>query len=354
MEYNSFYGGRQGTPFIIAKSFSTVAAMEAAFSDPNYKEVAYNEYVIIDTVNKNDSTNGEIYRRIVEEPGYEKIGQIVGPSGPAPGVEFESYTEGSHMSGATSRSIELSDDTLVPGKDGNNYNDTIDYKYIVIRDNNNSESTVYMGFKIPYTVIEFTASSASSPYADPSITRTDNGAHPFYESWNIAVPGGKHGVDLQNFKEITPTQSISGVYIDPVTEQFVTLSANKTYLVYEARDYESSATGSVTSYCLGEYNTIKNVNLSNNGTFTVNYTNNAPYVYNGIKWISNITGSSGYIQIDYNTGAASTFIWQGTTNSTGAVLAQQSEDPEEWPAPEFAQGSPWFIVEEISDEDSSI
>ena len=88
MEYNSFYGGRQGTPFIIAKSFSTVAAMEAAFSDPNYKEVAYNEYVIIDTVNKNDPTNGEIYRRIVEEPGYEKIGQIVGPSGPAPTAIF--------------------------------------------------------------------------------------------------------------------------------------------------------------------------------------------------------------------------------------------------------------------------
>ena len=89
MEYNSFYGGRRGASFVIVKRFSTIKEMVAAFQQGGgYKTVNYDEYVLIDTTNKNDKDNGKIYRR-----GYDYNnsmggaifeGQIVGPSGPAP------------------------------------------------------------------------------------------------------------------------------------------------------------------------------------------------------------------------------------------------------------------------------
>ena len=61
MEYNSFYGGRRGASFIIVKRYSTIAEMIAAFSQGgDYKTVNYDEYVLIDTENKNDKDNGKI------------------------------------------------------------------------------------------------------------------------------------------------------------------------------------------------------------------------------------------------------------------------------------------------------
>ena len=53
MEYNSFYGGRRGASFIITKSYKTIAEMVTAFKQGGaYKVVDYDDYVLIDTVNK--------------------------------------------------------------------------------------------------------------------------------------------------------------------------------------------------------------------------------------------------------------------------------------------------------------
>lgn len=80
--YNSFYGGRQGASFIIAKSFSNIEEMIDNFKlGPEYKIVNYNEYVLI---NSADTDNGKLYRR-----GYDYtndmggaifVGQISGTS----------------------------------------------------------------------------------------------------------------------------------------------------------------------------------------------------------------------------------------------------------------------------------
>ena len=77
---DSLYGGRPGTPFIIKRRFTTVEEMVEEFAKgAGYTGVWYGEYCIIDTVNKNDKTNGCIYRRGYTAPEY--IGQIVGPKG---------------------------------------------------------------------------------------------------------------------------------------------------------------------------------------------------------------------------------------------------------------------------------
>ena len=207
MEYNSFYGGRQGTPFIIAAKYDSVNDMINAFAGGNnYKVVAYNEYVIIDTINKNDADNGKIYRRIETDPGYEYIGQIVGPSGPAPTASFESYSEGEHISEEEPYNIGSPSD-LVPGKyveqNVTKYNDTIKYKYVVVRDVNNIESTIYMGFRIPYPVIDFSVNPILVEYPTAQTVqpeRVDDGRHPFYEHWELKIPKGIKGDAFKNFK----------------------------------------------------------------------------------------------------------------------------------------------------------
>lgn len=479
MEYNSFYGGRQGTPFIIAAKYDSVNDMINAFAGGNnYKVVAYNEYVIIDTINKNDADNGKIYRRIETDPGYEYIGQIVGPSGPAPTVSFESYSQGEHISEEEPHNIGSPSD-LVPGKyvkqvggqDVVRYNDTIDYKYVVIRDANNIESTIYMGFRIPYPVIDFSVNPILVEYPTAQTVqpeRIDDGGHPFYEHWELKIPKGIKGDAFKNFRVLTPSTDTS--YNDPDGNAH-TLYQDKSYLVYDYYNYDNSRTPSPITYYLGDYNMIDSIS-EQDGVVTINYTNddsqnlmtikyitniaitsstgkmvvtyntktgdtydtqpfNLTYVtsaalaqngtfsykkttgsgtstttqsekltwvenaqvlstgefqtkkntsstwdtlttiksidhieiaqtgefkvyYNTdastpvqlatIKYITGVEGASGYLKINYNTGEPSTYFWQGTTNSTGAVIAEESAEPE----PVFAEGSPWFVVEEYA------
>ena len=113
----SFYGGKEGRSFEIVKEFQSVAEMVAKFKEgPSYKEVNFDEYVLINTVNKNNPENGNIYRRGYDfdsdryidcynmengEGFYSRtiaggaifIGSIVGPAGAAPHLELGSYQD---------------------------------------------------------------------------------------------------------------------------------------------------------------------------------------------------------------------------------------------------------------------
>ena len=75
--------------------------MTVQLNDPDYKEVWYNEYCIIDPENKNNTNNGKIYRRTLKSSNDEDpigsvaeyIGQIVGPAGSSPQLgDFTSVT----------------------------------------------------------------------------------------------------------------------------------------------------------------------------------------------------------------------------------------------------------------------
>ena len=61
--YNSFYGGRKGTPFILKKSYPTIGEMCRAFSDPSNQEVGFDEYALISNENRTYADNGKIFRR---------------------------------------------------------------------------------------------------------------------------------------------------------------------------------------------------------------------------------------------------------------------------------------------------
>ena len=99
---DSFYGGKQGYSFILSKSFLSIESMIEKFKlGPAYTDVKYGEYVIINTVDKNDITNGQIFQRGYEylnsNGGAIYIGTIVGPAGPAPMSEIKTYEAVEHI-----------------------------------------------------------------------------------------------------------------------------------------------------------------------------------------------------------------------------------------------------------------
>lgn len=267
MAGGNFYSGSPATSFVVRNSFETIKDMVAAGQQgSNYTDVWYGEYCIIDTPNKNDKHNGEIYKRGLNFQnsmgGWLRLGQIVGPSGGTPyiaidsidemqtygNIELEDYeyrrfptgrnddgtyeiageNEYEEQPSGTPAVFDLNENEnhgIRPGKytDDNGtvqYNDTIQYTWVNIRkDNNESDSWFYVGFSYPYTVLEYTIST-NSPYdsngnrlrgtsggdEDPtSVERTDDMTHPYYEQWNLGTPHGIKGDAIRNLRVTTPT-----------------------------------------------------------------------------------------------------------------------------------------------------
>lgn len=290
MEYNSFYGGRRGASFVIAKRYSTIAEMVAAFSQGgDYKTVNYDEYVLIDTENKNNPDNGKIYRRGYEYNNsmggaiYE--GQIVGPAGLAPHTEMHTideveqiqeredftYRRGSGEYSPVGGNI-IPGKYIEPGTGIIKYNDKISWAYCSVRDMNSHESTAHIGFKFPYTVIDYTTTSVSTyengNYADTSAaTRTDDGSHPFYEKWNISIPKGVKGDAFKNFRVMVADNTIQSY-----TGQADDIANNRQVLVYDYYHYDEKENGDMKTYYVGDYNKISNITVSATGLVTIEYT----------------------------------------------------------------------------------
>lgn len=290
MEYNSFYGGRRGASFVIAKRYSTIAEMVAAFSQGgDYKTVNYDEYVLIDTENKNNPDNGKIYRRGYEYNNsmggaiYE--GQIVGPAGLAPHTEMHTideveqieqredftYRRGSGEYSPVGGNI-IPGKYVEPGTGIIKYNDKISWAYCSVRDMNSHESTAHIGFKFPYTVIDYTTTSVSTyengNYADTSAaTRIDDGSHPFYEKWNISIPKGVKGDTFKNFRIMVADNTIQSY-----TGQADDITNNRQVLVYDYYHYDEKENGDMKTYYVGDYNKISNITVSATGLVTIEYT----------------------------------------------------------------------------------
>ena len=290
MEYNSFYGGRRGASFVIAKRYSTIAEMVAAFSQGgDYKTVNYDEYVLIDTENKNNPDNGKIYRRGYEYNNsmggaiYE--GQIVGPAGLAPHTEMHTideveqiqerenftYRRGSGEYSPVGGNI-IPGKYVEPGTGIIKYNDKITWAYCSVRDMNSHESTAHIGFKFPYTVIDYTTTSVSTyrngNYADTSAaTRIDDGSHPFYEKWNISIPKGVKGDAFKNFRVMVADNTIQSY-----TGQADDIANNRQVLVYDYYHYDEKENGDMKTYYVGDYNKISDITVSATGLVTIEYT----------------------------------------------------------------------------------
>lgn len=371
MEYNSFYGGRRGASFVIVHTFRAISMstfenatgttaqayekvitaemaaqgitreqwykenvmVEAFKQGGDYEIVGYDEYVLIDTIDKNHKDNGKIFRR-----GYDYTnsiggaiyeGQIVGPAGPAPLLnlgteesvqeridEAEKLEERLYRAGQGEYTE--SGKNLIPGKDGNKFNDKITWNYVSIRDINDRDTEVWMGFTFPYLVLEFdsvrTIPYKNGTYTDMTkVTRTDDKAHPYYEKWRITIPDGVKGDALKNFRVYTPTTNETMKDFNNTNQ---TLIAGKEYLVYDYYNYDVKENGNPVTLYLGVYNMIKDITVADNGTITISYTNaNTLTKTKLLKWITKVElTNKGVFTVTYNNDR--TTNGQGQTYST--------------------------------------
>lgn len=386
---DSLYGGQPGVSFTLKASFSSIENMKTAFKGgANYTDVWYGEYCIIDTPNKNDKDNGKIYKRGFNYTdnlgGAEYLGQIVGPSSGTPyfamdsissvkkqaskdlsATEYRRFPTGKDSNGnyvtASSGNIatfefgntEETNSVLVAGKDSDgNFNDTIKYTWVNIRnDDADSDSWFYVGWEIPYLVVDYT-SVTNSPYDESgyiadnstSVTRIDDKTHPFYEQWELGIPHGIKGDSLKNLRIIVPTAD-GKIYPWDAIE---TNNKGQAYLKNDATNYsdfdddvdkqrkivvfdywlfDKQQAGEVLCQIyLGDFNIIKSVNVADDGTLTIGYTHNDDSVFNKkIKWVQSIklntTGAAsvdgsnrpnggGAFRVDFNDGTYQDFQLQ--------------------------------------------
>lgn len=207
-------------------------------------EVNYGEYVIIDTLNKNNPNNGKVYRRgmnyiydAINNPlaGAEYIGQIVGPQGNSPELSIDHYETiiagSEELVNIQTFIYDESNLDIMPGFIDGNYNDTIELVSANIQDEYGNIYGCVIGFKLPTLVQDFEARSMS-PYlqraVDPDtgkyynydlISEDENQfvdgkwIHPFYQKWQIKIPQGYHGVNSTNI-EIIHSKTMPAGYKD--------------------------------------------------------------------------------------------------------------------------------------------
>ena len=289
-------------------------------------EVNYGEYVLIDTHTDlkrlNDRDNGMVYRRGMDYTndigGAEFIGNILGPQGECPTIDMDSYTYILNtIKGADKGSYSIESGDLVPGWDGEQFNDEIHYSWGELRDEYGEITTCLFGFKFPYSILELSA-TPTHPYVaedENLITKVDDGQHPFYSKWHLSVPKGKHGADIKDLEVITTkAKKGSTYYLDPElttiggtlpqnTEDKLELQLGFDYniesgyaqlyyngnlvyvkiedtwctkLRYKEVDYENSADGQTSYVDLGPYNLIERLTVDEMGLVTVLYTYNNP------------------------------------------------------------------------------
>lgn len=318
----SFYGGRPGNSFVIITTFKSVKDMVTAFKKgPEYKTVHYDEYVMINTDNKNNLENGRLYRRGYQFTnsmgGAEYIGTIAGPSGNAPQLTIETIDEvrtknvpDGYSGKSQNGEYSVSNGALVPGKtkdiNGNNvYNDSIKWASCSMVNENNEEATAYLGFTFPYPVIEFSTESVKpylgGSYTDTlSIFRNDEMNHPFYEKWNIQIPKGIKGDAFKNFRIITASSNDGVQQYDGQSDD---RSGSREILVYDYYNYDKKESGDPKTLYLGDYNMIEGISMSNDGAITVQYTHNNDVTFSEkVKWINSISLlDNGTFTIIYNT-----------------------------------------------------
>lgn len=244
---------------------------------------------------------------------------------------------------------------LVPGKktgdenDESLYNDNIRYTWVNIRDDTNeAESWFYVGFEIPYTVIDYTTRPISPYDIDGQynanrleMERLDNNAndipsndidpnkignHPFWEKWRLNIPKGIKGDSLHNFR-VVKIKDIDKIYTfediktvwDENSDTFKTEPTQASYkdsehpkadnpnestsglndderqiFVYDYTVYDYDKNGKTYTVYIGDYNEIRSVNVDDYGTITIQTTHDNDYIFKEkIQWLKDIVLTTG-------------------------------------------------------------
>lgn len=316
--------------------------------------------------------SGEITDAMTEEEIAEKVNAnldakieeilpnfIHDYSAHGPGYDIKIATEEGHAN--------LTNKNLVPGKytdsEGiNKFNDEIKWKSCSVRDENEQETDAYIGFEIPYNVIEFDADTVS-PYfrrndeekprvnfqnldlvdrhEDDMYEDEDGNSiepHPFYRKWRINIPKGIHGMSIENIQVGVAKEDIYAFdFTDIAAEDsrdadtgLLKVKAydgrqddinNRREIIYcTFVDYDRIPAGDEYKIYLGDYNMIDEISInteigengedkSKSGTITIDYSHDDTVTYESLlTWITGVQLDKGYLDIDTNNGNAGTEI----------------------------------------------
>lgn len=257
-----------------------------------YTVPAYYDYTIVNgkvSIGQfNENKWVAAWRKYILKPGGGAIyvGQIVGPQGDSPELVGQSWEDFLKHEGKIS--IEPISDTPGVEKDGNNweYNDTIKFGHCTIKDDDGNVTGAYVSFDIPYNVFKVSAQSVD-PYGKDSRTFKDevsgvtqtvspinatydsskkkwtydgliqkhdstgnDAGHPFYWNYDIAIPSGIHGRDVEDIKKETAaeTNAIAGKTVIEINEQVDVhddsyVASDDQYINFYTRDYNTGADG---------------------------------------------------------------------------------------------------------------
>ena len=290
--------------------------------------------IIIDTDDFNTEAWNDDWATFVTHPGGGAIyvGQIVGPEGDSPAVELIDWddwrdytTEGEGIAEQVRGSFQTDPKPgydwsrrSTDGYDENGFHDTIQYGYCTLRDAQGNVTGAYLAFDIPYTVFNFEAASVS-PYGEEGASyqaiydagtqtwsytnliqeNADSVEHPYYKHFNISIPKGVHGRDIDNLS------------IDTYTEQ------GGDYLTYQYKDYNAEGEPTASQkILLSPYKVISTISAVRRSDSYVHNNTTSIYNYPHQLEIKYTYGESAFI--DYNTIER---VWMQAENN-GALLAE--------------------------------
>ena len=371
---DSFYGGKSGLSFVLKGRFDSISDMIQAFKrGDSYRDIWYNEFCIIDTPNKNNVDNGKIYQRGLDYTndmgGAVYKGQIVGPMSGTPFMQMNTIQEvknqstkaipedwervyptgydtddEGHVIGykttldageekkpiATFPFSKAHDTSLVPGKsEDGTFVDEITWTWCNIRTpDGNKSSWYYVGFTIPYMVVEYDThvvsqyNSTGNFQADTTtVERIDDRTHPFFTSWDFGIPKGIKGDAIRNLRVIIPTSgdtiyAPSAIQVDTetglvslgaagYTGQAEDIAAGRKILVFDMYYYDGQINPDPVMIYVGDFNKIDEITLADDGTLTVDFSHDDNTVFSRkIKWITSTTLSpdTGVFIVNYNNG----------------------------------------------------
>ena len=371
---DSMYGGKPGISFVLKGRFDSISDMVQAFKrGDSYRDVWYNEFCIIDTPNKNNVDNGKIYQRGLDYTndmgGAVYKGQIVGPISGTPFMQMNTIQEvknqstkaipedwervyptgydtddEGHVTGykttldageenkpiATFPFSKAHDTSIVPGKnEDGTFVDEITWTWCNIRTpDGNKSSWYYVGFTIPYMVVEYDTHAVSQYNSEgnyqadtTTVERTDDRTHPFFTSWDFGIPKGIKGDAIRNLRVITPTSgdtiyAPSAIQVDAetglvslgaagYTGQADDVAAGRKILVFDMYYYDGQINPDPVMIYVGDFNKIDNITLADDGTLTVDFSHDDNTVFSRkIQWITSTTLSpdTGVFVVNYNNG----------------------------------------------------
>lgn len=206
-------------------------------------------------------------------------------------------------------------------------NEEIKWAYCSIRNENNEDTIAYVGFQIPYTVIEFEAESVSAYENRSNKTDkfnnynliTNKETKPFYNKWEIKIPKGIKGSGIESIYiaeanntmvTITGRNETTGELITtPYTGRADDIANKRKVIVCKYVTYDRKEEGESYIVYLGDFNVLvaengeSAIQLDDDGTFHINFTHDDDITYNKkLTWLTHFTlnENDGMLTVNFN------------------------------------------------------